>query len=104
MSSIEEIKSITNVSFLHNDHHGLNSIKDYDQLDVDIIMNLGDNNFDYLNNDKINILFDNLCYQNSILSDIEFNKLLYDISNNNLKDIHKLVKYNLKLMFYINNI
>jgi hypothetical protein len=103
MNSIEDIESITNGSFLYNEKSDIQLIKDYDQLDIDIIMNLENKKFDYLNNDNINILLDNLIYQKSVLSHIEFNKLLYDISNNNLKDLNELVEYHKKLIFYMNN-
>ena len=93
-------ENLINGSFLYDD---INLIKDYNQLDIDIIKNLEDINFDYLNNDNINILLDNLIYQKSVLSHIEFNKLLYDISNNNLKNINELVEYHKKLIFYMNN-
>lgn len=93
MKNITEIESITNGTFLY---HTVNCIKDYDQLDIDIIMSLKDINF--INNDNMEILLDKLLYQNSILSDIEFNKLLYDISNNNLKNINELVEYHKKLI------
>ena len=46
------MEDIKNESFLN---YNINSIKDYDQLDLDIIMNLADTNLDHLNNDNINV-------------------------------------------------
>ena len=96
MKNIFEIESITNGTFLY---YAVNCIKDYDQLDVDIIMSLKEIN-NSINTDNMDIFLDNLFYQNSILSDFEFNKLLYDISNNNLKNINDLVEYHKKLIVY----
>ena len=99
MKDISEIESITNGTFLY---HTVNCIKDYNQLDVDIIMSLKEIN-NSINTDNMDIFLYNLLYQKSILSDFEFNKLLYDISNNNLKNINDLVEYHKKLIVYNKN-
>lgn len=87
--------SIENSSFLDD-----NDISDYDIVDLNIIKSLNNICNDITIN-NIDILLDNLFYQKSILSDREFNRLLYDISNNNIKNIDELVEYHLKLMCYI---
>ena len=87
--------TIENSSFLDN-----NDISDYDIMDINIIKSLNNICNDITNN-NIDILLDNLFYQKSILSDREFNRLLYDISNNNIKNIDELVEYHIKLMCYI---
>ncbi len=87
--------SIENCSFLDN-----NDISDYDIMDINIIKSLNNICNDITIN-NIDILLDNLFYQKSILSDREFNRLLYDISNNNIKNIDELVEYHIKLMCYI---
>ena len=92
-NNMEDIK---NGSFLN--YYNINSIKDYDQLDLDIIMNLANTNLDYLNNDNLNIFLDNLYYYKPILSDTDFENLLYNISNNNLKHINELVEYHRQLI------
>ena len=93
-NNMEDIK---NGSFLN--YYNINSIKDYDQLDLDIIMNLANTNLDYLNNDNLNIFLDNLYYYKPILSDTDFENLLYNISNNNLKHINELVEYHRQLIY-----
>lgn len=103
MNCINEINDITNGTFLE---YTIDHIKDYDQLDVDIIMsllNIHDEDKSNIN-DNILILLNNLFYNKQILSDFEFNKLLYDISNNNLKDINELVEYHKTLVIYMNKI
>lgn len=87
--------SIENISFLDD-----NDISDYDIVDLNIIKSLNNICNDITIN-NIDILLDNLFYQKSILSDREFNRLLYDISNNNIKNIDELVEYHIKLMCYI---
>lgn len=87
--------SIENISFLDD-----NDISDYDIMDINIIKSLNNICNDITIN-NIDILLDNLFYQKSILSDREFNRLLYDISNNNIKNIDELVEYHIKLMRYI---
>lgn len=87
--------SIENISFLDD-----NDISDYDIMDINIIKSLNNICNDITIN-NIDILLDNLFYQKSILSDREFNRLLYDISNNNIKNIDELVEYHIKLMCYI---
>jgi hypothetical protein len=67
----------------------INNIKDYDNLDIKIINSILNNN---KSNNSIDIFLDRLYYFMDILSDDEFNKLLIDISTNNLKDIIQLVK------------
>ena len=87
--------TIENSSFLDD-----NDISDYDIMDINIIKSLNNICYDITIN-NIDILLDNIFYQKSILSDIEFNRLLYDISNNNIKNIDELVDYHIKLMCYI---
>lgn len=87
--------TIENSSFLDD-----NDISDYDIMDINIIKSLNNICNDITIN-NIDILLDNLFYQKSILSDREFNRLLYDISNNNIKNIDELVEYHIKLMCYI---
>lgn len=87
--------TIENCSFLDN-----NDISDYDIMDINIIKSLNNICYDITIN-NIDILLDNIFYQKSILSDREFNRLLYDISNNNIKNIDELVEYHIKLMRYI---
>lgn len=87
--------TIENSSFLDN-----NDISDYDIMDINIIKSLNNICNDITIN-NIDILLDNLFYQKSILSDREFNRLLYDISNNNIKNIDELVEYHIKLMCFI---
>jgi len=87
--------TIENSSFLDD-----NDISDYDIMDINIIKSLNNICYDITIN-NIDILLDNLFYQKSILSDREFNRLLYDISNNNIKNIDELVEYHIKLMCYI---
>ena len=87
--------TIENCSFLDN-----NDISDYDIMDINIIKSLNNICYDITIN-NIDILLDNIFYQKSILSDREFNRLLYDISNNNIKNIDELVEYHIKLMCYI---
>ena len=89
-----------NVSFLCKK---LENIKDYDQLDMDIIMSLENINTTY-SNENINIILDNLFYEKSLLSDYEFNQLLYDISNDNIKNINELVEYHKKFILCTCNI
>ena len=69
-------------------------------MDINIIKSLNNICYDITIN-NIDILLDNIFYQKSILSDREFNRLLYDISNNNIKNIDELVEYHIKLMCYI---
>ena len=87
--------TIENSSFLDD-----NDISDYDIMDINIIKSLNNICYDITIN-NIDILLDNIFYQKSILSDREFNRLLYDISNNNIKNIDELVDYHIKLMCYI---
>ena len=87
--------TIENSSFLDD-----NDISDYDIMDINIIKSLNNICYDITIN-NIDILLDNIFYQKSILSDREFNRLLYDISNNNIKNIDELVEYHIKLMCYI---
>ena len=87
--------TIENSSFLDD-----NDISDYDIMDINIIKSLNNICYDITIN-NIDILLDNIFYQKSILSDREFNRLLYDISNNNIKNIDELVEYHIKLMRYI---
>jgi len=89
------MEDIKNESFLN---YNINTIKDYDQLDLDIIMNLADTNLDHLNNHNINVLLDNIFYYKPFLFDTDFENLLYNISNNNLKHINELVEYHRRLI------
>jgi len=66
---------------------GIDDIKDYDDLDIEIIFSLIDIKEP---NNLIGYYIDNINFE--VLSENEFNKLLIDVSNENIDNIRKYIK------------
>lgn len=75
--------SNTNLSNMYN----IEYIKDYDELDIQIIKSLQKTNKKY---SLMNMILDNIKYDE--LSDEDFDKLLVDISNNNVSNVIDYMK------------
>ena len=53
-----------------------------------------------LDSDNINYVIDNLSYQENLLSEAEFNKILYDICDNKIENIIEIYNYQQILKYY----
>lgn len=86
-------------SFLY---YHFNDIKDYDQLDIDIILSLTENNNLNDNNNYLNSLIDCISFNEYLLTNNEFHELLTDISNNNIYNIFKLTHLHKSVLILYN--
>lgn len=82
---------------MDNINMSLVHINDNDNIDMEIISNLIDIP---LGNDYVNYILDNISYQEHLLSDTEFNDLLYDICDNKIENINEIYKFQKTLQFY----
>jgi hypothetical protein len=73
-------------NYTHN-NISINDIKDYDDLDIEIMFSLIDIKEP---NNLIGYYIDNINFE--VLSENEFNKLLVDVSNENIDNIRKYIK------------
>lgn len=75
----------------------LTYIQDNDKIDEEIINTLIDIP---LGNDYINYILDNISYEEHLLTEKEFNNILYDICNNNIENINEIYNFQKALQYY----
>jgi hypothetical protein len=78
-------------------HMSLTYIQDNDKIDEDIINTLIDIPLD---NDYINYILDNISYEEDLLTEKEFNNILYDICNNNIENINEIYDFQKVIQYY----